>query len=52
MHADAAKAYARDLMERISGSRPNPDSDGDLPIRLGGALFDARVAGDSDASIQ
>ena len=52
MHADAAMAYTRDLVERISGSRPVPDHDGDLPIRLGGALFYARVAGDSDAWIQ
>ncbi len=52
MKSDAAFSYARDLVERLSGSRPVPDQDGDLPIRLGGALFFARVVGDSDSWVQ
>lgn len=52
MKSDASFSYARDLVERLSGSRPVPDQDGDLPIRMGGPLFFARVVGDSDSWIQ
>ena len=52
MKADAALSYTRDLVERVTGSRPDPDQDGDLPIRLGGALFYARIMGDSASWVQ
>lgn len=52
MRFDPAFAYLRDLAERATSIRPEPDHDGDLPIRIHGALFYARVVGDSDAWIQ
>lgn len=52
MKYEAAVSYTRDLVERIAGERPAPDHDGDLPIRVGGALFYARIVGDSDAWVQ
>lgn len=50
--SDAAMSYTRDLAERITGVRPEPDHDGDLPIRVSGALFFARIVGESDSWVQ
>lgn len=43
MRPDAAFAYVRDLIERMTGVRPDPDADGDLPVHLHGAQFYVRV---------
>jgi len=52
MRPDPAYAYLRDLAERATSTRPEPDHDGDLPIHIHGALFYARVVGDPNAWIQ
>lgn len=52
MRAAPAMSYARDLVEKLTGVRPEPDHDGDLPIRAWGALFYARIMGDSRSWIQ
>ena len=52
MRPDATMAYVRDLLERMTGSRPTPDGDGDLPVVLDGAQFYVRVAGTSDPWVQ
>jgi len=36
-------SYTRDLLEQITGERPEPDQDGDLLIEFGGACFYVRV---------
>jgi hypothetical protein len=33
-------SYTRDLLEQLTGARPEPDNDGDLPIEYGGASLD------------
>lgn len=52
MRPDATISYVRDLLERITGSRPEPDHDGDIPVVLDGAEFYVRVAGVSDPWVQ
>lgn len=52
MRPDATFAYVRDLLERLTGERPSPDADGDLPVQLDGAQFYVRVAGSSDPWVQ
>lgn len=43
MRPDVAFVYVRDLIERITGVRPVPDTDGDLPVHFHGAQFFVRV---------
>ena len=43
MRPDVAFSYVRDLIERITGVRPDPDDDGDLPVHFHGAQFFVRV---------
>ncbi len=43
MRPDVAFVYVRDLIERITGVRPDPDADGDLPVHFHGAQFFVRV---------
>lgn len=43
MRQDVAFVYVRDLIERMTGTRPEPDQDGDLPVHLHGAQFFVRV---------
>jgi len=52
MRAEVAYSYVRDLLERISGERPTPDPDGDLPVTLGGARFYVRIVGSDDPWVQ
>lgn len=52
MRPDATVAYVRDLLERITGTRPAPDQDGDLPVVWDGAQFYVRVVGSSDPWVQ
>ncbi|MGJ6980689.1 T3SS (YopN, CesT) and YbjN peptide-binding chaperone 1 [Aestuariimicrobium soli] len=52
MRADVATSNVRDLLERVTGARPEHDEDGDLPVIFGGAQFYVRVVGSDDAWIQ
>lgn len=52
MRADVAYSYVRDLLERVTGTRPGPDGDGDLPVTYQGARFYVRVMGEHDAWVQ
>lgn len=45
-------SYLRDLLETVTGNRPEPDKDGDLPVQIGGALFYVRVVNPADAIVQ
>lgn len=45
MHPDVAFVYVRDLIERMTGEKPEPDADGDLAVRFEGALFFVRIVG-------
>ena len=45
MRPDVAFVYVRDLIERMTGARPEPDHDGDLPVHLHGAQFFVRIVG-------
>ncbi|MGV1037037.1 MAG: T3SS (YopN, CesT) and YbjN peptide-binding chaperone 1 [Candidatus Nanopelagicales bacterium] len=52
MRTDMVESYVRDLVERITGSRPEPDDDGDLPIEYGNARFYVRVINGGDPVVQ
>jgi Putative bacterial sensory transduction regulator len=52
MHRDMVVSYTRDLLEQITGGRPEPDNDGDLPIEYGGASFYVRIDGPTDPVVQ
>jgi hypothetical protein len=52
MRPDVAYVYVRDLLERLTGERPTPDRDGDLPVHFGGAQFYVRVVGALDPWVQ
>lgn len=52
MHRDMVVSYTRDLLQQLTGERPEPDHDGDLPIQYGGASFYVRVEGASDPVVQ
>lgn len=52
MRPDVAFVYVRDLIERMTGSRPEPDQDGDLPVHLHGAQFYVRVVGPVNPWVQ
>ena len=52
MRPDPAYSYVRDLLERLTGERPVPDHDGDLPIFWQGANFWVRIVGNPDAWVQ
>lgn len=52
MRADVAFVYVRDLIERMTGTRPEPDSDGDLPVHFHGAQFFVRVVGAPNPWVQ
>ena len=52
MRPDVVFAYVRDLLERMTGIRPEQDSDGDLPVELEGAQFFVRVVGEHDPWVQ
>ena len=45
MRPDMAYVYVRELIERLTGMKPEPDDDGDLPVVFGGELFFVRVVG-------
>ena len=45
-------SYVRDLLERMTGARPEPDDDGDLLITYGGATFCSRVTNPDDPIVQ
>jgi hypothetical protein len=45
-------SYTRDLLEQLTGVRPEPDTDGDLPIEYGGASFYVRIDGPTDPVVQ
>ena len=45
-------SYTRDLLEQLTGARPEPDNDGDLPIEYGGASFYVRIDGPTDPVVQ
>lgn len=44
-------SYVRDLIHELTGTRPEPDADGDLPVSFKGADFYVRVVG-QDAVVQ
>lgn len=52
MHRDMVVSYTRDLLEQLTGVRPEPDTDGDLPIEYGGASFYVRIDGPTDPVVQ
>ncbi|MDP1877150.1 MAG: YbjN domain-containing protein [Actinomycetota bacterium] len=52
MRPDVTYVYVRDLLERLTGERPDPDGDGDLPVQFGGAQFFVRVVGVVDPWVQ
>lgn len=52
MRPDVTYVYVRDLLERLTGVRPEPDSDGDLPVQFQGAQFYVRIAGSVDPWVQ
>jgi hypothetical protein len=52
MRPDVAFVYVRDLIERMTGTRPEPDHDGDLPVHLHGAQFFVRVVGPVNPWVQ
>lgn len=52
MRQDVAFVYVRDLIERMTGTRPTPDQDGDLPVHLHGAQFFVRVVGPENPWVQ
>ncbi len=52
MRPDVAYVYVRDLIERMTGSRPEPDHDGDLPVHFHGAQFFVRVVGPVNPWVQ
>lgn len=45
MRPDVAFVYVRELIERLTGAKAEPDDDGDLPVVFGGAVFFVRVMG-------
>jgi hypothetical protein len=45
MRPDVAFVYVRELVERMTGERPEPDPDGDLPVTYEGATFFVRIVG-------
>ncbi len=52
MRPDVAFSYVRDLVERITGTRPDPDGDGDLPVHFHGAQFFVRIVSAPDPWVQ
>jgi hypothetical protein len=52
VNADMVYSYVRDLLERLTGERPAPDPDGDLPVALGGARFYVRVVDGREPVVQ
>ena len=52
MHRDMVISYTRDLLEQLTGVRPEPDCDEDLPIEYGGASFYVRIDGSTDPVVQ
>ena len=52
MRPDVAFVYVRDLIERMTGARPEPDHDGDLPVHLHGAQFFVRIVGPVNPWVQ
>lgn len=51
MRPEPALSYVRDLIDTLTGTRPEPDGDGDLPVSWRGADFYVRVIG-QDAIVQ
>lgn len=43
MHTDMVTSYVRDLLERLTGDRPEPDHDDDLVVQFRGAKFHVHV---------
>ena len=52
MRSDMVTAYVRQLLEDMTGVRPEPDEDGDLPIRYRGSCFYLRVLTPEDPYVQ
>jgi hypothetical protein len=51
MRPEVTTSYVRDLLEHFTGSRPEPDDDGDLPLCYGDREFFVRIVG-QDAVVQ
>ena len=45
-------SYVRDLLEEITGERPEPDHNGDLVVNYGGATFHTRVVNPEDPVVR
>lgn len=52
MRSDMVVSYVRDLLEHLTGTRPEPDDDGDLLICFAGATFYARVVNPENPVVQ
>lgn len=52
MRQDMVQSYVRDLLETMTGTRPEPDADGDLPVSFGRAQFFVRVVHPADPVVQ
>ncbi len=52
MRPDVVYAYVRELLATLTGERPEPDHDGDLPVRYRGAQFYVRIVGTTDPWVQ
>lgn len=52
MRSDVAFIYVRELLSSMTGERPEPDHDGDLPVFFNGAAFYVRILGSNDPLIQ
>jgi hypothetical protein len=52
MRLDMVQSYVRDLLEKMTGTRPEPDHDGDFPVTYGHAQFFVRVTHPADPVVQ
>jgi len=52
MRSDVAFIYVRELLSSMTGERPEPDHDGDLPVFFNGAAFYVRIIGANDPLVQ
>jgi hypothetical protein len=51
LRKDMVVSDIRDLIAAETGARPEPDADGDLPVRYSGALFYTRVTDTDDPPV-
>ena len=52
MRPDMVRSYLKDILESVTGERPEPDEDGDLPVRFRNACFFVRVVNPTDPVVQ